>query len=141
MKYEGAPELAMPLAARLQQLIDTLPGSADAIVPVPLSSQRLAERGYNQCELLGWHLSVKCEIPCRPGWLQRTRDTGQQVGLTVDARRVNVRDAFAASEDVRGRSVLLIDDVVTTGSTLSECALALRRKGAAAVYALTVSHS
>ena len=140
-KYEGARELAAPLAARLVKSVVNLDRPIDAIVPVPLSSERLSERGYNQSELLAQILRDETQIPCISGWLQRIRHTGQQVGLDESARRDNVQGAFDASAEVQGQSILLIDDVVTTGSTLGECALALKAKGAVAVHALAISHA
>ena len=139
-KYEGAPQLASPLAARLATLFSTQLCPVDVLIPVPLSAERLAERGYNQSELLGESLSAACLLPCRPNLLGRVRHTGKQAQLKGEMRQANVKDAFVADDDVQDLSVLLIDDVVTTGSTLRECALALRDKGATAVYALAVSH-
>lgn len=140
-KYEGAPQLAAPLAARLEALLVSHNWPVDAVVPVPLSDERLAERGYNQSELLGSLLGAACLLPCRPDLLRRLRHTEKQAQLSGEERTVNVKDAFAAADEVKGLSILLIDDVVTTGSTLKECALALRNQGAQAVCALAVSRA
>ena len=139
-KYEGASQLADPLAARLMVLLALRPEQVDALVPVPLSSERLAERGYNQSELLANCLGSVCPIPIKPSLLRRVRHTEKQAKLSGAERDLNVKDAFAAG-DAAGLSVLLIDDVVTTGSTLRACALALRISGATAVYAIAVSRS
>lgn len=139
-KYAGAPQLAEPLAARLEALLTHRLKQTDVLVPVPLSSERLAERGYNQSELLANRLSEACLLSCNPSLLRRVRHTEKQAQLSGEERNHNVKDAFAA-DDVQGLSILLIDDVVTTGSTLRECALALRNNGATAVYAFAVSRS
>lgn len=80
-------------------------------------------------------------IATQPHLLTRYRNTPHQVGLNASERRENVKDAFIATADVAGKSILLIDDVVTTGATLDECATALFDAGATAVYAVTVSHA
>ena len=139
-KYAGAPELDEPLAARLEALLTRQLKPIDVIVPVPLSSERLAERGYNQSELLANRLSEARLLSCNPSLLRRVRHTEKQAQLRGEDRNHNVKDAFAA-DDVQGMSILLIDDVVTTGSTLRECALALRKNGATAIYAFAVSRS
>lgn len=140
-KYDGARELAMPLANRLVKALQILNPPIDTIVPVPLYADRQAARGYNQSELLCQHLALKTGIPARPNALKRIRETSQQALLSEADRHTNVRGAFAASEAVKGLSILLVDDVITTGSTLRECADALNAKGAGRVYGIAVSHS
>ncbi len=140
-KYEGATELAALFADRLVARFRRTAWSCDVIVPVPLFADRLRERGYNQSLLLSQHMERELNAPCRPDSLARIRETSQQARLSQAERRANVQGAFAAANDVSRRSVLLVDDVVTTGSTLSECAVALRQKGAGAVYAISVSHA
>ena len=141
-KYEGATTLAALLAARLVSVLQRQAWSIDSVVPVPLFADRLIERGYNQSYLLSRSLSQDCGIPCNPECLVRLRNTGQQARQSsAEERQLNVQGAFAASDDVRGLSILLIDDVVSTGSTLSECAAALRAKGAYAIYGLAVCHA
>ena len=80
-------------------------------------------------------------IRCRHDYLARVRATSQQAQLSGAERLSNVKDAFVASDDVKGLSVLLIDDVVTTGSTLGACASALRERGAGPIYGIAVSHA
>ena len=138
-KYEGAVALGCVLARRLVTVLHHLPWSFDAIVPVPLAEGRLEERGYNQALLLSQHVERALKRPCRPGSLSRIRETSQQARLSEDERRDNVWGAFVASDDLAGRSVLLVDDVVTTGSTLSACAAALRDKDVLRIYAVAVS--
>ncbi len=140
-KYNNATDLAEPLAERLISLYRDLEWNIDALIPVPLFVMRLTERGYNQSELLGQHMSAACSIPLRTEWLTRMHETRNQAELGRDERSANVKDAFAATEDVKNLSILLIDDVVTTGSTLSECASTLWNNGARAVNALTLSHA
>ena len=140
-KYDGATELAAPLAARLAIALRQLNRQIDVIVPVPLFADREAERGYNQAALLAQHLSAALGVFYSADFLKRVRETDQQALLTQEERQSNVRDAFEASEAVKGRVVLLVDDVVTTGSTLRESASALKDKGAGAVYGIAVSHA
>lgn len=116
----------------------------DIMVPVPLHRQRLKQRGFNQSLFLARELARAFAIPVDFESLKRTRDTGPQVDLGGDERRDNVKGAFEAADAVKGKKVLLIDDVLTTGSTARECARALVSKGAldVAVYtaARAVSH-
>ena len=140
-KYEGATQLSGLLAARLSTALRRQHWQIDLIAPVPLFTDRLQERGYNQSQLLSWLVANTLGINCRTDLLARIRGTLQQARLSQAERHLNVKDAFAASGQVNGLSVLLIDDVVTTGSTLRECAAALRAKGASAVFAIAVSHS
>ena len=140
-KYDGARDLALPLANRLVEALRSVEWRIDAVVPVPLFADREAERGYNQSALLCQYFAAATDIKSRADFLTRTRATSQQALLSQPDRRENVRDAFAAHDDARGLSALLIDDVVTTGSTLGECARALKAKGADAVYGITISHA
>jgi predicted amidophosphoribosyltransferase len=106
---------------------------------VPLHEQRLQERGYNQSELLALHFCHAVGLSLQPEWLARTRQTRQQVGLGPTERQTNVQDAFTATGDVEGHSLLLIDDVYTTGATLRACAMTAFAAGANAVYGLTLA--
>ena len=140
-KYNGAVELAPPLADRLVTALERRNWSFDIIVPVPLSAERLEERGYNQADLLGQQVAEQMNIPYRTDELRRIRHTAQQTKLPVRQRVENVKNAFAATAKLARRSVLLIDDVVTTGSTLEACADALRTAEVKAVYAIAVAAS
>lgn len=115
----------------------------DLVCPVPLHPARQRERQYNQAALLAGELADRLGLPCFGDLLVRTRDTPTQTHLGADARRANVRGAFeihsVLSDWVEGRTVLLLDDVMTTGATLSEAAHALRAAGAARILALTVA--
>ncbi|MDR0840582.1 MAG: ComF family protein [Christensenellaceae bacterium] len=132
-KYSGARYMAGTLAYFMQT-----EDAADAIVPVPLYPKRQKRRGYNQSLLLAQALSNRLGIPVHAEFLSRTRDTASQTTLRRAARADNVRGAFRASPGVAGLRLLLLDDVVTTGATLNECAAALKAQGALSVSALTV---
>ena len=114
----------------------------DVIVPVPLHPARQRERGFNQASLLAELLSTHTSIPCR-ALLKRIRYTTTQTALDRSERMENLHNAFRLRKkaDVRGLRVLLIDDVLTTGSTLSECARVLKRAGAISVHAATAARA
>ncbi len=117
--------------------------SADVIVPVPLTRWRLFGRRFNQAAILADELARATRIPAEPLALLRTRRTQPQVGLTRVQRRKNVAGAFAVASARAGRiagaSVLLVDDVITTGATARACARALKRAGAARVDVLALA--
>lgn len=141
LKYRGATALAAPLAEAMLAPIGQ-PGSFDAIVPVPLHASRLAQRGYNQSDLLARQLGIALGIAVRPDCLRRIRDTRSQVTLSSADRWQNVRGAFLATPNaLRGASVLLVDDVATTGSTLRAAAAALKDAGVARVAGLVLARA
>ena len=112
--------------------------TADYIVPVPLAAERLAERGYNQAEVLAVGLAEGTGIPVSTG-LQRTRWTVPQAQLRGEYRAKNLIGAFAwQGEAIAGKTMLLIDDVISTGATVDECAKALKLAGAGRVIALAL---
>ena len=139
LKYRGVTALAGRMGGLLAEAARRNGLAAGLVVPVPLSGRRKRTRGYNQSEALAKALARELALPARPQALARRRHTPPQArSAGAEARRANVSDAFSANEDaVAGRSVLLIDDVATTGATLSACASALREAGAASVWALT----
>lgn len=140
LKYENARPVAKPLGEKLAQRLRQQNWTIDMVVPVPLHTKRLAERGYNQAQLLAEVVSSICEIRCEPSALQRVRETQSQVTVSGAERLVNIQGAFVADKPlVDGQSILVIDDVYTTGSTLSACGEALISAGARAVYGLTVT--
>jgi len=114
----------------------------DIIVPVPLHPTRQRERGFNQASLLAELLTARVSVPCKPV-LKRIRYTTTQTALDRAERMENLHNAFRLrrNANVRGLRVLLIDDVLTTGSTLSECARILKRSGAISVYAATAARA
>jgi ComF family protein len=138
-RLEAAPAFGRWLARAGAELT----AEADLITPVPLHRWRLFQRRYNQAGLLAQALGRVAGRPVAPDLLVRSRRTPSQGGLGRAGRRRNVAGAFAVrpgrEAQVRGRRILLIDDVHTTGATLGECARALRRAGAASVDALTLA--
>jgi ComF family protein len=148
LKYERVTPVAGPLGGMLAQAVAELLAGSDAtplLVPVPLHKSRRRSRGFNQAELIARaaarRLPQKLDLAC--GALVRRRDTVSQVGLTREERIANVRDAFRVADAarVRGRDVMLVDDVMTTGTTLSECARVLKQAGAKRVWAATVARA
>lgn len=118
-------------------------GGADAVLPVPLYPRRRRERGYDQALLLARAVARRLGLPLMKNALRRTRYTLQQTRLSLRERWDNVRGAFDVADPaaVRGLNLLLVDDVMTTGATTSECARTLRRAGADAVRVLTLART
>lgn len=143
LKYQERPELAAPLG-HLARLAARRAGlTADLVVPVPLHPRRLVERGYNQAALLAAEVAVELAAPLVARALVRLRHTPQQAHLDRAGRLVNVRSAFRARRPsaIHGRRVVLVDDVATTGSTLTACTEALLAAGAASVTAIVVARA
>lgn len=139
-KYHNEPWRAEGFAA----LADTRPAPlVDLILPVPLHKARLRERGYNQSWLLARELAKRWQLPVREDLLLRVVNTRHQVGLSKAERVQNVSGAFAVPEralaELRGKRVLLVDDVMTTGSTLLSCARTLHKAGVREVQSLTIA--
>ena len=114
----------------------------DLILPIPLHASRERERGFNQSALLSKWFSERISIPWDGNLLVRKLATKSQAELDGDARRKNLKGAFTCSEPdlIKGRNLLLIDDVITTGSTMAECARTLTEAGASRVYGLAVCY-
>ena len=138
-KYGRIKTMARPLGELLARAVPR-DEQFDAIVPVPLHWRRQWQRGFNQSELLARGLSHRLGIPVVKA-LRRVRATEAQAGLSNTGRRRNVTAAFRArrGRSLAGRRILLIDDVMTTGSTGAACAIALKRAGAARVALVTVA--
>ena len=143
LKFADRTALADLFGRWLQAAGTDLLADADMLVPVPLHRWRLLWRRYNQSALVAAALSRRCGVPLLPDALLRPRRTRPQPGLTRAARRRNVRGAFAVNERYRlrlaGCRIVLVDDVLTSGATLEECARVLLAAGAAEVRALTVA--
>jgi ComF family protein len=143
MKYSDRPGLSGVLAPFLALLLASMRLVNPVLVPVPLHAAKKRERGYNQSELLSNEVSRFTGIETDARVLKKKRNTLSQAGLDSDRRLVNVRGAFRAAPPggLAGRHVILIDDVVTTGATLGECALALSDSGAVEVIGCAVASS
>jgi ComF family protein len=151
LKYNSVRPAANVLGRMLAEALVSLEPAFEqkkiVLVPVPLYKAKRRQRGFNQAELIArtalkfhpWRerLQLSCDL------LQRTRETHAQIGLTSHQRRENLRGAFAVTRaaEVTGREVLLVDDVYTTGTTVSECARVLRRAGASQVWVATVART
>jgi ComF family protein len=140
LKYHDRHEVVSMMARMMLRAGGDILESADLIVPVPLYWTRLWSRRFNQSALLGRAISALCGKTLRTDILIRRRQTPSQVGLDAKARRENVKGAFAVSKgmssEIFGRRIVLIDDVVTTGATVSACAKVLKKAGAADVDVL-----
>ena len=144
-KYRNKTHLRRPLALlTLESLSEFMQSRRpDLVVPVPLHRKKLSSRGFNQAVLLGEILSQRLQIPLDRRNLRRIRWTEPQVNLAAGDRRENVKGAFAVRDSalVTGRRMLLVDDVLTTGSTAEECARVLKASGAADVTVITVARA
>jgi ComF family protein len=140
LKYADRADLVPLMAAWMRRAGEEAIAASDLVVPVPLHARRLMRRRFNQSAELARAIARAERLAYAPMSLRRRRATRSQVGLGPDERRENVRGAFevpaAAADTVRGRRVLLVDDVYTTGATVSAATLALKRAGAAEVSVL-----
>ena len=116
---------------------------ADIVVPVPLCDKRLKQRGYNQSKLLAIEFSKLTNVPLSPDVLKRIKETPNQTSLNFLERQTNLIGAFKVKnkKQVAGKSIVLIDDVFTTGATVTECAKMLKSAGASSVYVVTLAHT
>jgi ComF family protein len=157
LKYEQVRPAAVVLGRMLAEAVAGLESCWSQtrpamVVPVPLHARKLRQRGFNQSELIAraaiqrdagsfgagsGHLELNLRV------LERRRETQSQTGLTRHQRRENIRGSFAVArpEEIAGREILLVDDVFTTGTTVSECARVLRRAGASKVWVATVART
>jgi ComF family protein len=141
LKYRDTQEAGLAMARMMAGAARRLLVDTDIVVPVPLHRKRLWQRRFNQAALLAEQVAMRAEKPWSPDVLMRLIDTESQVGLTAEQRQKNVRRAFEVSLErqalIDGKTVLLVDDVRTTGATASACAETLRKAGAARVYVLS----
>jgi len=141
-KYEDKPELSRPLGEMLSTSAqDFIAETPSVVTPIPLHESRYRERKYDHAMLLAVTLAKLAGLKLADGALSRVRDTPRQVGLTDEQRVANVRDAFAAGAEAKGQSVLLIDDVLTTGATAHAAATTLLAAGATRVRVLTLARA
>ncbi len=141
-KYRGKVVLAKALGTLLRQAWPHLPG-IDLLLPVPLHPSRLRDREYNQSLLLADELNRDLRLPLVYDNLVRLRATPPQTELSRSERLANLRRCFSVLRpgEIDGKRVLLIDDVMTTGTTVNECAKALRKAGAAEVFVVTLART
>jgi competence protein ComFC len=142
MKYRRNIGLGESIALQMTDFVRSLNWQLDVLIPVPLEKNRLKERGYNQVALVARPLAYRLNLRYEPDALWKTRETLSQVGLTISQRSENVQNAYQAnSKVVKDKSVLIMDDVATTGSTISACTTALHSAGAQEVYVLTIARA
>ncbi len=142
MKYRRNVGLGEALASQMAEFVRSLQWEIEMMVPVPLGKSRLKERGYNQVALVAQPLAYRASLLYAPEALWKSRDTRSQVGLNISQRRENVRHAYEADPTiVKHKSILLMDDVATTGSTIVSCTEALLAAEAREVYAITIARA
>lgn len=142
LKYQNNLALGFSLSEMLAKKINMEKWDIDLVVPVPLSKIRQKERGYNQAALLAHPLAERMGVKYDSKSLIRKKATESQVHLSAEERSRNMAEAFSAKPDVwKGQSVLIIDDVITTGSTINECARTIREGGAKAVFGLSIARA
>ena len=141
IKYSGRTDFAHPLGQLVARHAHIWAGDVQYVVPVPLHPRRLRCRGFNQAVLFSRQLARSLGVPLAPHFLRRVRDTPPQATLRGDTRIANVRGAFRASLPRRAapRSVLLTDDVTTSGATLAEASAAMRSAGVRHIHALALA--
>ncbi|MGD8458653.1 MAG: ComF family protein, partial [Anaerolineales bacterium] len=140
LKYRRDISLGDELSECLIDVVRENKIKGDLVVPVPLSAKRLRERGYNQAALLARPLALAFDIPYHPRSLKRIKETQTQVGLSIAQRRENVKGVFYANPvQVKGKTVILVDDVMTTGATINEAGRTLKLAGANQVIGLTLA--
>ena len=142
MKYRRNIGLGEAFATQMAAFVRSLGWRAELLVPVPLGKNRLKERGYNQVALVARPLAYEVGLDYHPDALWKARETRSQVGLSISQRKENVDGAYQdGTRAVKDKSVVLIDDVATTGSTITACTAALLSAGAKEVYAITIARA
>lgn len=143
LKYSGRMSLGRKLGEELGRVIADHDGRIDMLVPVPLHAVKLRERGFNQSMVIAEGVAATTGLPISPDVLRRVKFTATQTRLSIMERAANVAGAFrvpaAGRRALDGQRVLLVDDVLTTGATVRECALALREAGISGVKVATVA--
>jgi len=140
LKYHAQLAIAPALGECLSQAVQNVP-RPDRLIPMPLHARRIRERGFNHASEIAREVAKRLDLPVDIASCQRIRDTPPQMGLKHDARRRNVRGAFACSNGVEGQHIALVDDVMTTGTSLDELAKTLKRAGAREVSCWVVART
>ncbi|NLB40739.1 MAG: ComF family protein [Clostridiales bacterium] len=140
-KYGGEYSLSRTFGFFLSEQLQVSGWKVDLMIPVPLHTNRQKSRGFNQSALLGDYLSQRNRIPCKDDVLVRSIDTQTQTGFNRDKRAENLKDAFTVVDPqaIKNESILIIDDVHTTGATVDGCSRMLRQAGARKIYVLTIA--
>ena len=131
-KFRGQKDLAKPMGRLIAETARTTGISFDAVTWVPMTAQKRKQRDYDQSELLAKAAAMELELPCLP-LLKKVRENQTQHELSAKQRWLNVKNAYRAENEVQGKVLLLVDDIVTTGATIGECAKVLYGAGAKAV--------
>jgi competence protein ComFC len=142
-KYGKKIPLGKRLGQRLGETIndDSIFSKSDFLIPVPLHKSRYRERGFNQSEIIAEEISKATGLPFLKDMLKRKKNTKDQTNLSPQQREENVRGAFVVTEPemINGKKIILVDDVITTGATLSECARMLKQAGAEKILGMTIA--
>lgn len=138
LKFHSLKRLAKPLSRLLLQFDLS---DIDGIVPVPLSIRRLRERGFNQSLLIARFIAKEIKAPLLMDILLKKKETLPQTGLSAKERLLNLKNAFEVKGNIRGLKLLLVDDVMTTGATVTECSKELMKAGAKEVIVLTLARA
>ena len=139
LKYRNLKAVAPTLGQLLAQYMESVTVPGAVLVPVPLHKRRLRDRGYNQSELLAKEAGKRMSLPVMDALIIRTRNTPPQVSLSLEERMRNVEGSFACVGNAQGQRFIVVDDVVTTGSTVSACAAVLKAEGAESVWGLALA--
>ncbi|NOZ73773.1 MAG: ComF family protein [FCB group bacterium] len=140
MKYEDYAKLGFQLGRKMVDLLEpNVFANVDGLIPIPLHTVKYRERGYNQAEWISRGIAKNTGIPVLKRSLKRIRYTQSQTTLSAQERKNNLDHAFLVTAPVNGRALIVVDDVLTTGATISSAAWSLKKSGAVTVTAVTVS--
>jgi ComF family protein len=140
LKYHGIKRLSRPLS---EILLEIKMPQVEIVIPVPLHERRLRQREFNQSALLAKYVAKSLGTTLILDCLIKIRDTMPQVGLSAKDRKKNIKKAFEVKDEeiIKGKDIMLIDDVFTTGATVQECSKVLKKAGAGDIYVITLAHS
>lgn len=142
LKYQNDLSIGALFTDALCGIVQSNSWKVDLIIPVPLSQERYASRGYNQAAVLARPMALQLDCAFDPKSLTRNRNTTSQVELDAETRRKNLEGVFSAGgHALEGKNILIVDDVITTGSTINECAKAVEEAGAKEVYGVSLGRS